>query len=196
MLVETPSSGGVINPKTHLNHKLGSKFFFLSNLACIFLKKMLVWDSTVPINLKSVLGAIPSKCPIFLVLQFWDIFVLGKSVSSVSVTPGLEATYTLYSILGPLNKAEFCPWTRTDTLEWRVELRPILLIYMGRMQPRVQPRVEVNMHKQACYTAARLPMNQSINYNGMCKAAPCFARVCYSRFIGADKSPVSVYNID
>ena len=27
MLVETPNFGGVINPKTYLNHELGSKFF-------------------------------------------------------------------------------------------------------------------------------------------------------------------------
>ena len=34
MLVEKPYFGGVINPKTYLNHELGSKFFFLSDLAC------------------------------------------------------------------------------------------------------------------------------------------------------------------
>ena len=33
MLVETPYSVGVINPKTYLNHELDSKFFFLSSLA-------------------------------------------------------------------------------------------------------------------------------------------------------------------
>ena len=33
MLVETPYSGGVINPKTFLNHELVSKFLFLSSLA-------------------------------------------------------------------------------------------------------------------------------------------------------------------
>ena len=33
MLVKTPSFGGVINPKTNLNYELGSKFFFLSDLA-------------------------------------------------------------------------------------------------------------------------------------------------------------------
>ena len=33
MLVETPYFGGVINPKTYLNHELGYKFFFLSDLA-------------------------------------------------------------------------------------------------------------------------------------------------------------------
>ena len=33
MFVETPYIGGVINPKTHLNHELDSKFFFLSSLA-------------------------------------------------------------------------------------------------------------------------------------------------------------------
>jgi hypothetical protein len=33
MLVEKPYFGGVINPKTYLNPKLGSKFFFLSDLA-------------------------------------------------------------------------------------------------------------------------------------------------------------------
>ena len=33
MLVETSYSGEVINPKTYLNHELGSKFFFLSSLA-------------------------------------------------------------------------------------------------------------------------------------------------------------------
>ena len=33
MLVEMPYFGGVINPKTYLNHELGSKFFSLSNLA-------------------------------------------------------------------------------------------------------------------------------------------------------------------
>ena len=33
MLVEKPYFGGVINPKTYLNHELGSKFFFLSDLA-------------------------------------------------------------------------------------------------------------------------------------------------------------------
>ena len=32
MLVETPYFGGIINPKTNLNH-VGSKFFFLSSLA-------------------------------------------------------------------------------------------------------------------------------------------------------------------
>ena len=32
MLVETPYSGGAINPKTYLYHELGSKFFFLSSL--------------------------------------------------------------------------------------------------------------------------------------------------------------------
>ena len=34
MLVETPYSGGVINPKTYLNHELDSKFFPLSSHAC------------------------------------------------------------------------------------------------------------------------------------------------------------------
>ena len=33
MLVETPHSQGVINPKAYLNLELGSKFFFLSSLA-------------------------------------------------------------------------------------------------------------------------------------------------------------------
>ena len=33
MLVETPYSGGVINPKTYSNPDLGSKFFSLSSLA-------------------------------------------------------------------------------------------------------------------------------------------------------------------
>ena len=33
MLVERPYFGGVINPKTYLNHELGSNFFFLSDLA-------------------------------------------------------------------------------------------------------------------------------------------------------------------
>ena len=33
MLVEKPYFGGVINPKTYLIHELGSKFFFLSDLA-------------------------------------------------------------------------------------------------------------------------------------------------------------------
>ena len=33
MLVKTPSFGGVIDPKSYLNHELGSKFFFLSGLA-------------------------------------------------------------------------------------------------------------------------------------------------------------------
>ena len=33
MLVEKPYFGGIINPKTYLNNELGSKFFFLSNLA-------------------------------------------------------------------------------------------------------------------------------------------------------------------
>ena len=33
MLVETPYSGGVINPKTYLNHELGANFFFLSGWA-------------------------------------------------------------------------------------------------------------------------------------------------------------------
>ena len=33
MLVEKPNFKGVINPKTYLNHDLGSKFFFLSDLA-------------------------------------------------------------------------------------------------------------------------------------------------------------------
>ena len=33
MLVKTPSFGGIINPKTNLNHKLGSNFFSLSDLA-------------------------------------------------------------------------------------------------------------------------------------------------------------------
>ena len=33
MLVETPYFWGVINPKTYLNHDLGSTFFFLSSLA-------------------------------------------------------------------------------------------------------------------------------------------------------------------
>ena len=33
MLVKKPSFGGVINPKTNLNHELGSKFFSLSDLA-------------------------------------------------------------------------------------------------------------------------------------------------------------------
>ena len=33
MLVEMPYFWGVINPKTYLNHDLGSKFFFLSSLA-------------------------------------------------------------------------------------------------------------------------------------------------------------------
>ena len=33
ILVETPYFGGVINPKTYLNHELGSKFFFLNDLA-------------------------------------------------------------------------------------------------------------------------------------------------------------------
>ena len=33
MLVEKPNFVGVINPKAYLNHELGSKFFFLSDLA-------------------------------------------------------------------------------------------------------------------------------------------------------------------
>ena len=33
MLVETPYFGGIINPKTYLNHELDSKFFFLGSLA-------------------------------------------------------------------------------------------------------------------------------------------------------------------
>ena len=33
MLVETPYFGGVINRNTYSNHELGSKFFFLSDLA-------------------------------------------------------------------------------------------------------------------------------------------------------------------
>ena len=33
MLVATPYSGRVINPKTYLNHESGSKFVFLSSLA-------------------------------------------------------------------------------------------------------------------------------------------------------------------
>ena len=33
MLVETPFFGGFINPKTYLNHELGSNFFFLSDFA-------------------------------------------------------------------------------------------------------------------------------------------------------------------
>ena len=33
MLVGKPYFGGVINPKTYLNHELGSKFFFLSDFA-------------------------------------------------------------------------------------------------------------------------------------------------------------------
>ena len=33
MLVETPYFGGVFNPKSYLNHELGSNFFFLSGLA-------------------------------------------------------------------------------------------------------------------------------------------------------------------
>ena len=32
ILLETPYSGGVINPKTYLYHELGSKFFFLSSI--------------------------------------------------------------------------------------------------------------------------------------------------------------------
>ena len=32
MLVEAPYFGGDINLKTYLNHELGSKFFFLSDL--------------------------------------------------------------------------------------------------------------------------------------------------------------------
>ena len=33
MLVEKPYFGGVLNPKTYSNHELGSKFFFLNDLA-------------------------------------------------------------------------------------------------------------------------------------------------------------------
>ena len=79
MLVKTPSFGGVINPKTNFSHELGSKFFFLSDLAyklvnlLVFenihvkwartelFKKLLVWDSTLPMNFKSVV------CGIFLI---------------------------------------------------------------------------------------------------------------------------------
>ena len=76
MLVERHYFGGVINPKTYLNHKLGFIFFLplsslaykLVNLCFSFLRfhvkwarteilhKFLIWDSTVPINLKSVLS--------------------------------------------------------------------------------------------------------------------------------------------
>ena len=39
MLVKTPYFGGVINPKTNLNNELGSKFFFLSDLAYKFVNQ-------------------------------------------------------------------------------------------------------------------------------------------------------------
>ena len=73
MLVKTPSFGGVINPKTNYNHELGSNFFswviwhinkwtywFLKNFHVKWartecFKKLLVRDSTLPMNLKSVL---------------------------------------------------------------------------------------------------------------------------------------------
>ena len=74
MLVKTPYFGGVINQKTYLNHELDSKFFssvvWLINSEVIgfwrknhvkwartdfFLLQLLVWDSTFPTNLKSVL---------------------------------------------------------------------------------------------------------------------------------------------
>ena len=75
MLVETPYFGGVINQKTYLNQELGSKFFFLRSLAyklvslLVFEEKnhvewarteflffqLSVRDSTLPLNLKSVL---------------------------------------------------------------------------------------------------------------------------------------------
>ena len=71
-MLETPCFREVINPKTYKNHELDSKFFFLSSLAYklvnlwVFeknfitrsknwIKKILVWDSTLPMNLKSVL---------------------------------------------------------------------------------------------------------------------------------------------
>ena len=40
MLVENPYFGGVVNPKTYLNHEFGSKFFILSDLAYKLVKKM------------------------------------------------------------------------------------------------------------------------------------------------------------
>ena len=43
MLVETPYFGGVINPKTYLNHELDSTFFPLSDLA-YKLVKLLVFE--------------------------------------------------------------------------------------------------------------------------------------------------------
>ena len=74
MLVEMPYFGGVINPKTYLNHELASKFFFLSDLAYKLVnllvyekksgkmsknwtfQKLLVWDCTSLMNLKSVIS--------------------------------------------------------------------------------------------------------------------------------------------
>ena len=70
MSVKTFYFEGVINQNTYLNHELGSKFFFLSSFAYKFigfLKKIIkneqelnffqlfVWNSTLPMNLKSVL---------------------------------------------------------------------------------------------------------------------------------------------
>ena len=64
MLVETPYFGGVINSKTYLNNEWGCNFFSLSDSAyelvnlLVFEKcsKLLVWDSTLPMNLKSIIG--------------------------------------------------------------------------------------------------------------------------------------------
>ena len=77
MLVEMHYFGGVINSKTYLNLELGSKFFLLllysleyklMNLL-VFEEKnheqelfflLLVWDLTLPLNLKSVVYTLPA----------------------------------------------------------------------------------------------------------------------------------------
>ena len=92
MLVETPYFGGVINSKTYLNHELGSKCFFLSDLAYKFLnllffeelnffKKILVWDWTLPMNLKPVVSA--TEVPEIAQLVFNTELLAISSMSEV-----------------------------------------------------------------------------------------------------------------
>ena len=115
MLVETHNSWGVINRKTYLNHELGSNFIFLNILAydlvnLLVFEKMsykmsksfiflfftlLVWDATVPMNLKSGISPLVNLIAIFKCKLFTLILVRKKNII-------VDKGELLFSPVGPL----------------------------------------------------------------------------------------------
>ena len=100
MLVETSYFGGVINPKTYLNHELGSKFFFLSDLA-YKLENLLVFEKksckmSKNWTFQKIIG---------LGLNFrWSSPEKGENFTdSASSTPSSCSEFTNPSLRGELN---------------------------------------------------------------------------------------------